>query len=650
MLNGAAPPFDLAEGGLLLAFVRSLSVIALFSMYGALLFRVVVAPYAFDRMGPELVIRVDRQLRHLIWVSLAIEAVALNVWLAIEAGVFAEAPSLRASLAAVVPVLSKTAFGHVILMQLATLSATFVALGRGAAMLRWRLAAGVAMLATLLHAGHSHALAMAPGPSLLLVSDGLHLLCAGAWLGGLLPLLLVIRAAPPQAGATAARYFSPLGKLCLYGLVVSAGYQGWSLLGGVAGVLGTAYGWMAMVKASLFAVLFGFAWVNRYWLAPALLCGNADMAKRTLVRSIALQTGFGIAIVIAAGLLSSLPPGLHTQPVWPFREQISLVTIQEDPDFRREVIMAVFALAAAIVMLAFGIVIRRFVWPAAVLALLLAGVATPHLSLLFVAAYPTSFYGSPTGFAATAIVQGRVLYPTHCAACHGAEGRGDGPDAKGLSEPPADLTAGHLWGHSDGELFWWLSHGIDAPNGGLAMPGFAVSLSDDQRWDLIDYIRARNAGLEHAATGIWVPHIHAPDLTASCQGGRRMTLADFRGEVLRVVFGAANSAPPLPPQPGIAVATITIPAEAASMTPSSESCVATDPSVRAAYGIISGVSPAQLGGAQFLVDPNGWLRMMQPAGTDRSFAADQDALLVEIERIYRHPLESKGGGAHRHPS
>ncbi|MEI9984950.1 MAG: hypothetical protein WDN69_18135 [Aliidongia sp.] len=33
MPNGALPPFDLAEGGLLLAFVRSLSVMALFSAY-----------------------------------------------------------------------------------------------------------------------------------------------------------------------------------------------------------------------------------------------------------------------------------------------------------------------------------------------------------------------------------------------------------------------------------------------------------------------------------------------------------------------------------------------------------------------------------------------------------------------------------------
>jgi putative copper export protein len=316
MLNEAGPTFDLAEGGLLLAFVRSLSVMALFSAYGALLFRAIVAPRAFDRMPRELVARTDGELRRLIWASLAVEASALIAWLVIEAGVLAEAPNLRASLAAVVPVLSKTTFGHVILMQFAATLATVAALGGGRAMLRWRLAAGIAALATLLHAGHSHALAMAHGLSILLASDGLHLLCAGAWLGGLVPLLLVVRAAPPRAGAIAARDFSPLGKLCLYGLVASAAYQAYALLGGIAGLLGTACGWMATLKAALFVVLFGFAWINRYRLAPALLGEDADVARRALVRSITLQTVFGLAVVIAAGLLSSLPPGLHAQPIW----------------------------------------------------------------------------------------------------------------------------------------------------------------------------------------------------------------------------------------------------------------------------------------------------------------------------------------------
>jgi mono/diheme cytochrome c family protein len=38
---------------------------------------------------------------------------------------------------------------------------------------------------------------------------------------------------------------------------------------------------------------------------------------------------------------------------------------------------------------------------------------------------------------------GRILYLTHCASCHGPEGRGDGVVAGALREPATDLT--RLW-------------------------------------------------------------------------------------------------------------------------------------------------------------------------------------------------------------
>lgn len=35
---------------------------------------------------------------------------------------------------------------------------------------------------------------------------------------------------------------------------------------------------------------------------------------------------------------------------------------------------------------------------------------------------------------------GKQIYKEHCAACHGADGRGNGPVAHSLRKPPADLT------------------------------------------------------------------------------------------------------------------------------------------------------------------------------------------------------------------
>ena len=70
----------------------------------------------------------------------------------------------------------------------------------------------------------------------------------------------------------------------------------------------------------------------------------------------------------------------------------------------------------------------------------------PFLRLLTVEAYPTSFYASPTGYSASSIRHGADLFATHCAACHGRRGRGDGPAGRFFRVKPSDLTADHVYG------------------------------------------------------------------------------------------------------------------------------------------------------------------------------------------------------------
>jgi mono/diheme cytochrome c family protein len=40
----------------------------------------------------------------------------------------------------------------------------------------------------------------------------------------------------------------------------------------------------------------------------------------------------------------------------------------------------------------------------------------------------------------TYVPPGRQIYKEHCAACHGSDGRGNGPVARSLRKPPSDLT------------------------------------------------------------------------------------------------------------------------------------------------------------------------------------------------------------------
>jgi putative copper export protein/mono/diheme cytochrome c family protein len=629
------------DGGILLALTRGVAVAALLSVFGSLTFRVFVATRVFDRMPAEVTVYVNLRLRRLTQFGMVAALFGLSAWLVAQSADMVSAGSVRQVIKAVPAVLQSTDFGHVIGWQILAVLGALAVMGRQDDRGRQRVALGIATVALVLQAGHSHAASMYSGPSFLLASDVAHLLGAGAWLGGLLPLLSVVRDAPAKAGALAARWFSPLGKLCLVTLTASALFQGWVLVESIPGLVGTAYGWMVLVKLGLFGVLFAFAYANRYRFAPALLQDDPAAAKRVLVRSIAVQTGFGLAIVAAASVLSSLPPAMHEQPVWPFPDLFTLNTVNEDPDFLREVLSAVLALAGAAFLLVIAALIRRRIrWAAVAAACVITWFAVPHLDLLFVPAYPTSFYHSPTQFAATSIVQGAALYPANCAMCHGADGHGDGPAAKGLSVPPADLTAAHLWMHSDGELFWWLAHGIEAPEGGLAMPGFERILSDDDRWHLMDYIRAHNAGVTFHTDAAWSPPVQAPELQAQCANGRTISLADLRGSFVRLVIGATSSTP----TPGI----ITVLATSDPAARAGERvCIASDEDLPQAYAVVSGLAPSELPGSEFLIDAEGWLRAVQ-----RPTAApgwnDPKILATEIQDLAAHPIAANAAASHAH--
>jgi mono/diheme cytochrome c family protein len=83
-----------------------------------------------------------------------------------------------------------------------------------------------------------------------------------------------------------------------------------------------------------------------------------------------------------------------------------------------------------------------------------------------------------------AIAAGKANFGILCEGCHGPKADGAGPIAIKFSIPVADLTAKPVRQESDGELFWKMSHGYGA------MPMWGEVLSNDDRWQLIAYIRS----------------------------------------------------------------------------------------------------------------------------------------------------------------
>jgi mono/diheme cytochrome c family protein len=96
---------------------------------------------------------------------------------------------------------------------------------------------------------------------------------------------------------------------------------------------------------------------------------------------------------------------------------------------------------------------------------------------------------------AVAVARGEALFRTYCLMCHGADGKGTGPVARGLPHPPADLTHHFHRASGDGDayLFWRVSEGGQVEpfkSSQSAMPAFKTILSEDQRWDVLAYVHA----------------------------------------------------------------------------------------------------------------------------------------------------------------
>ena len=80
-------------------------------------------------------------------------------------------------------------------------------------------------------------------------------------------------------------------------------------------------------------------------------------------------------------------------------------------------------------------------------------------------------------------VSGREIYVNTCIRCHGIDGKG----ALGIKlvPPPADLTSLDVQNRLDGTLFRRIHEG--KPN--TAMGAWKHSLSDEEIWDVLAYVR-----------------------------------------------------------------------------------------------------------------------------------------------------------------
>jgi mono/diheme cytochrome c family protein len=354
-----------------------------------------------------------------------------------------------------------------------------------------------------------------------------------------------------------------------------------------------------------------------------------------LLQALQSVQAVGLHALYALGLTDDS----HGAPAWPWSARIAGENLVIDVALARQFAWMLAALAFAFACMLLALAWRRawrWLLGAAVLALAVAPWPSPSLWLS--AAVPTSFHTNPNGFTVQSIARGERVYTANCVACHGADGRGEGPLASTLRRWPPTMASALLSRRADGELFWHVLYGMrDAQ--GMTMPGFAGRLSDRDIWSALDYMRVLSASAGMAAGGSWPVPVALPSLAVRCGNAPARDIADWRGRQ-RVRIVAVDAAHP-PPFEDPRFLTLLLKSDAtaktaaaldpAIRTPSAPralrakapvtnllgeraGCVADAPQAWAVFARIAGQSPSALAGTEWLADRDGWLRALAPAG------------------------------------
>jgi putative copper resistance protein D len=155
------------------------------------------------------------------------------------------------------------------------------------------------------------------------VSDAAHLLAAGAWLGGLVPLGYILLLHGRESGSTqkgelneTLLRFSGMGYVAVAALMGSGLLNSWFLIGNVSSLFATPYGQLLIVKLFLFAGMLALAVSNRFWLVPSLTEGREDDRNGSTawigkLRNHVLGEQFlGLAVLLVVSVLGTMQPAI----------------------------------------------------------------------------------------------------------------------------------------------------------------------------------------------------------------------------------------------------------------------------------------------------------------------------------------------------
>lgn len=381
-------------------------------------------------------------------------------------------------------------------------------------------------------AGHAAGDKLAPW---LLPFHIVHAVAVSAWIGGLPAWIGLVMTVGPFANAERCGYtavalnrFSRLATICVVATIVSGVALGAGFVNTQGDLLGTRYGLLICGKvAVLFGILLIANHLRQAFLPAVTTVSRAPQRYAAAARWVSLELGLVTVVLGLAGMLSQTMPAVHEQPYWwlPFRFTIEATW----PVWPTPLLVVSGAMLAALsaVLLVRSRKSMAAPYLAAVVAAGLVGMGVALWSLT-VPAYPDTYRRSTVPYLTVSIFEGKKHFERQCTACHGPGGLGDGPAAKGLPKQPANLSEPHTALHTAGDMYWWLEHGIQ-PSG---MPGFADVLGDEDRWDVINFLRAFSQGFQARVLSPSIvserPWLGAPGFYLDGNDDKASELKDFR--------------------------------------------------------------------------------------------------------------------------
>lgn len=385
----------------------------------------------------------------------------------------------------------------------------------------------------------------------------LHIVLASVWFGGLPAFLSVLFAKTrtqtgeevDRADVQTLKQFSKMALPVMIAVVATGIIVTYRMVDtSYAALAATSWGWLLNTKLALLAVILVLAACARHIWIPALdhSVDRATTGGRGLRKWVPVEFVLGLGLVLVATILANAIPAKHAViEDWPYPFRFSI-----DATWGGVGVMIGTGIGGLLLLLAVGAIpLGRFKrwetkWRIAIPAILVACALVAALPPLATQAFPETYRKTPVPFDAISINNGVTLFAANCVLCHGPQAKGNGVLAKTFPIPPVDLlTEPHTAKHTAGDFFHWLTHGIP----GTGMPAFADKLSEEDRWDIVNFLHATSRGYQARLINPYVapdqPYMAPQNFSYSAHDGTSGTLKDFRREkaVLLVLFSLPDS-------------------------------------------------------------------------------------------------------------